>query len=582
MSTNLRTTELDFDQIKENLKTFLKDQDTIKDYDMEAGAMNTMLDVLAYNTFYNALQSNFVSNEMFIDSALVRDNVVSHAKSFGYLPRSAKSSRAVINIAVGGVAGNPDTITINPGVAFNTMVDELPYTFVTMSSYVATKNSSNNYVFSNIPVFEGEYLNKSFRVTGAVNERFTIPNAGLDTDSLSVRVRSVNGSTVHPYQYADNVLELDDTTKVFFLQETFGNKHEIYFGDGITGVKPNTGETVEISYRVTNGKRPNGAAKFTIAGNIAGSTRVSVATVAKASGGSDAETTEQVKKNAINYYRTQNRAVTADDFAVLIKKYGNNVKDVVVWGGEDNVPPRFGTVFACVIPEYGAYLTESERVSLMNVLLPRTVANTHIKFVNPDYIDIAIATQVYYNVLTMQTTPDTVKTQIRTNILNHSSNNLNAFSTLFKYSVIQNVIDETDICITSNLTTIGLIKEWNPKTNIMETYNWTYGNVIVPGSFYSSGFYALDSKNSQYFRDDGNGKIQRVSGDKIVSYSAGTIDYTTGYVQLSPIVIKDYLGDVVKFNVSPRTNDITGLNNNILRVKSDNVNIILTQDDRLK
>ena len=575
---NLQITELDFDTIKANLINHLKSQDSFKDYDFEASGMNVLTDLLAYNTHYNALMVNYGANEMFIDSALRRDNVVSHSKGYGYVPRGNRAPNATVTVTVNQAVGQPDFLTLRPGVSFETVVNDVVYQYVARDTLVAYKTQANTYVFQNVKIYEGDLLFKSVVADGAAGYYVTLDNTGIDSTLISVRTRpSINDITYKSWQAVDSIVNIDETSNVYFLEETFDGKNKIIFGDGTLGKRIGNGEVIEITYQSTVGAISNGAAKFSMTGTIEGNSNVSVSTQSRASGGSDAETLEEIKFNAINYYRTQNRAVTANDYRSLIKKFGTNVKDVITWGGETEVPPQYGKVLACVIPEYGDSLTSEEYAGIQSVMRDRCVANTVLSFVNPDYLDIGVTSKVSYNPLYLNVGANTLKSNIQLGIIDYSAS-IESFAAKFVYSGLVGYIDNIDDSITGNETDITLIKEFIPNVGVLAPIEFTFTTSIKEGSFVSTAFKMNDNANYQIFKSVGSKIVRMTVAGIIVNTDSGTINNATGEVKLNPQIFNMFIGDYIKFVAVPVRNDIRGVNNSILRVKDTNISITVSAE----
>lgn len=578
MATNLQITELDFDTIKANLIEYLKTQDSFKDYDYEASGMNVLMDILSYNTHYNALMVNYMANEMFIDSAQRRDNVVSHAKGYGYAPRGYRAPYAIINLTVNQAIGQPDLLTLRPGVTFETVVNDVVYQYVVRDTLVAYKTNSNTYVFNGVKIYEGDILKKTVISDGSAGYYVTLDNSGIDSTLISVKTRaSINDITYNSWQAAESIINIDESSRVYFLEETFEGKYKVIFGDDVIGKKLGNGEVIEITYQKTSGAISNGASKFTMTGTVEGNSNVTVVTVTRSSSGTDAETLEQIKFNAINYYRTQNRAVTATDYKSLIKKYGSNVREVITWGGETENPPQYGKVLACVIPVYGDSLTSEEYAGIKSVIADRCVANTILDFVRPDYLDIGVTTRVTYNPLYLTVGASTLKSNILTGIIDHTTS-LENFATKFVYSNLVGYIDSVDASIVGNETAIQLIREVTPSVGLMNPIEFSFVSQINQGTFISTAFKVSDSAEQQIFTAAGNTIIRTTVAGVIVNNDAGSIDWTTGEVKIKPLVIDSYVGDYIKFYGSPVKYDVYGKNNTILRIKDTNISITVTAE----
>ena len=579
MANNFQIQELDFDTIKANLIGYLKTQDSFKDYDYEASGMSVLLDTLAYNTHYNALMVNYMANEMFIDSAQRRDNTVSHAKGYGYVPRGNRAPYALINITVNSAVGEPDSLTLYPGVTFETVVNDVIYQYVVRDTLVAYKSLSGTYVFSDVKVYEGDLLRKTVIADGSTGYYITLDNTGIDSSLIRVMsMASVNDVTYASWQSVDSIINVAGDSQVYFLEETFDGKYKIIFGDGTVGKRVGANEVFEVTYQRTSGSISNGAAKFTLTGNIEGNSNVSVTTSVRSTSGSDAESLDEIKLNAVNYYRTQNRAVTAADYRSLIKKYGINVKDAITWGGETESPPRFGKVFACVIPVFGDALTSDEYAGIKSVIADRCVANTVLEFQKPSYLDIGITSRISYNPLYLTTSSSSLKSNVLDGIVTKLSS-LENFSTKFTYSSLIGYIDTIDQSIIGNETTISLIRETQPVLGLISPIELSFATTI--SNFVSSAFKTNDNQSDQIFKVYSSGIIARTTvAGAVIDTNAGTIDLVTGDIKIKPVFISSYTGDFLKFYAAPVKNDIYSKNNIILRVKDTNVSITTVAESK--
>ena len=383
MATKLDISQLDFDGIKDNLKTFLKQQDEFTDYDFEGSGMNILLDVLAYNTHYLGFNANMLANEMYLDSADQRSSVVSLAKQVGYTPRSASSSKATIDVLVNNASGS--SITMARGTKFTTTVDGTNYSFVNNAD-VSISPVDGVYKFSNLDIFEGTFLNFKYTAnTSDTDQRFIIPNDNVDTTTLTVKVQeSTSDSTTNTYTLAQGITGLDSTSKVYFLQEVENGRFEVYFGDGVLGKAIADGNIIILDYVTCNRDEPNGATTFALSGNVGGFTNVTITTVSNASNGDGPETIESIKYNAPRDYTSQDRAVTADDYKVLVKSLYANAQSVQVYGGEDAAVPDYGKVYISIKAKSGSNLTVATKESLVKTLKQFAVASVQPVIIDPE------------------------------------------------------------------------------------------------------------------------------------------------------------------------------------------------------
>lgn len=589
LDSKIRVTDLDFANLKQGLKDFLKDQAEFSDYNFEASGLSTILNILAYNSHYQALLANYAVNELFMDTASKRSSIVSRAKELGYVPVSRKSARATINVVVTNVTGNPSSLILPAGTKFVASVNGSDYVFNTITAYeaVVTVGSPNTYTFNNVYVYEGTYVQNTFTYN-ELDPTVTIPNANIDTSTLSVFVRENYSDGYKEYSKVDSFLALDGTSTVYFLQENHDLKFSIYFGDDVAGNKPVNSSSILIKYINTNATEGNDGNSFTLSSTVSGWSGASVAisTVSASSGGKERETDGSVKHNALNFYGTQNRAVVYKDYPSLIIGSGVNVKSVVSWGGEDNIPPRYNTVFLSIQPGIGDILTPADKETLTAFLKNKAVANMNFSFVDPEYIDLKVETEVIYDKNALTTSVYQLETDVKTEILNFADENLTVFDGILRYSQLVNSIDRVSSSILNSNTRISLIKEIIPNLYvenriIFSFYNQLNQDLTAP-ALTSSGFYLDDNPNILYFEDNKNGKIQTVyySGEtKIIDNpDVGTIDYINGKIHINPLVISGTVDSALYFYASIKSSDVVAKFNVIPRVQGQNVTVTSRAD----
>ena len=452
MATNLKVTELDFDQIKTNLKNFLKTQSEFNDYDFDGSGMSVLLDVLAYNTHYNAMNAHFSLNEAFLDSAQIRGNVVTRAKLLGYIPRSILSARASVTLVV-NVAGEsgtiPTTLTLSRGTKLNTLVDGEEFQFVVLDNHTATI-SNNTFTFSDIAIAEGTFKTLKYRVDNDIeNQKFQISDKDGDTSTLRVRVQDNEESTAFDiYTQFESLKNVNSETKVYYLQENSNEFFEIYFGDGVTGFKPINNNIVTLDYIFTNGKDANNASTFTMVDNIGGFTNVAVTTVTAAAGGVDPETTESIRFNAPLTFTSQNRAVTSDDYSAIIKKSFTNIDSISTWGGEDNDPPDYGKAYIAIKPLTSTVLTTAEKDQIKDTILKgKNVVSITPEILDPNFTFLELDVFFKYNPNLTDRTSVELTSVVRDTISDYNFNNLNKFDGVFRHSQLLKLIDNADPAI---------------------------------------------------------------------------------------------------------------------------------------
>ena len=591
MATKLEISELDFDGIKDNLKTFLSQQDEFTDYDFEGSGMSVLLDVLAYNTHYLAYNANMLANEMFIDSADLRSSVVSKAKQVGYTPTSTTASTATIDVLVNNASGA--SLTMTRGTKFTTTVNEQSYSFVNNAD-VSITPTDGVFKFSNLSITEGSYLNYKYTVsTSDIDQRFIIPNDNVDTTTLTVKVQeSSSDSTINTYKLATGITELDNTSKVYFLQEVEGGRFEVYFGDNVLGQAVADGNIIILDYVTCNRDAPNGATTFTLSGTIGGFSSATITTVSNANGGTGPESIASIKYNAPRDYSTQDRAVTSEDYKVLVKSLYANAQAVQVYGGEDAEVPSYGKVFISIKAKSGSNLTVATKNSIVTSLKQFAVASVRPEIIDPETTFIRLTTDFKYD--SDKTTKDvsTLRTNIRNQILLYNQNNLQNFTGIFRYSKLLETINDADSSILSNITTVKMFKTITPTLNSALKYTISFNNAFYNphsghnasggGVIDSTGFkISNDSSTNEHFLDDdgaGNLRVYYLSGTTRVYTSStfGTVNYTTGQVVLTSANITSIsnvdgaTSTIIRVFAIPNSNDIVPVRNQILEIDTAN------------
>ncbi len=571
--------ELDFDRIKSNLKTFLKGQSEFSDYDFEGSALSVLLDILAYNTHYNALYTNLAVNEMFLDSARKRNSVVSLAKMLGYVPESATAPTAIVDISVSSVSGSPSSLTLPAYSSFSTRVDQAEYIFYTREA-ITTTPVAGVYTFNDVTLVEGKPL--SFSYTAGTGVKYVIPNTDVDIATLTVRVQEDPGSAAYAnYTLADNIAEVGPTTRAFFLKEIDDGLYEVYFGDGIVGYKPASGNTVLLNYISTNKAKANGARTFSYTGVSLGGT-ISINTVSVAAGGADAEDIDSIKFRAPKNYSAQNRAVTSDDYRVIIPQVFSNVDSVNVWGGEDNIPPMYGKVFVAIKPKSGETLTNATKDLIKNTILKgKNVVSIIPEIVDPQYLYIKLTTSVYYNSQATTNTEETIKTLVRQTIMDYNNNELARFDGLFRFSKLSRLIDASEDSILSNITTIQLIRSITPVIGTKTSYvikidNPIYNENVFEEAVVSNGFIVDGVAQTCYLEDDGVGGLRLfyyvgAGTKKYVNENQGSVNYATGVITINNLNITYAENNLLTFTIKPQSNDVVSVRNQLAIISENDL-----------
>ena len=571
----LEISQLNFDQIKSNLKQYLSNQNQFKDYDFEGSGMAVLLDLLAYNTHYLAYNANIAANEMFIDTADLRPSIVSLAKALGYTPNSVRAPIADINVVVNGATGA--TLTMNAGTQFTTTVDSVNYNFVTVGSKTISP-VDNVYTFSNLKIYEGTYVTYNYTAdTSDVDQKFLIQSENADTTTLTVQVQeSATDTTTNTYTKATSITELDSDSKVYFLQESDDGKFEVYFGDGVVGKAIADGNIVILKYVVTNKTAANGASSFALSGNIGGNTNVTITVNSNAANGSEAESKESIKFKAPKSYAAQDRAVTVNDYKVKVEELYANASSVSAWGGEDNDTPFYGRVYIAIKAASGSTLTDTTKDDLVTQLKKFSVASVTPVIVDPETTNVLLTSTINYDEKNTTKTSSELKTLITDAITDYNTNTLQKFDSVLRYSKLLETIDDADVSILSNITTLKLRKSFTPTLSSSTNYTVNFSNALynphsghntsAGGILSSTGFKVSGDSNVYYFDDDGQGNVRRYyligSVRNYVDNTAGTITYSSGAVAINALTIasieniRGAASSVIELTVTPSSNDI--------------------------
>ena len=505
MTQRLRITELDFDTIKTNLKAFLQSQSEFTDYNFDGAGLSYLLDILAYNTHYQAYYLNMVANESFLDTAITRDSVVSSAKNLGYIPKSMTSAVATVNITVDSGTTTPDILTLPRGTTFlSNLIDGKSYNFVVRDTLNISK-SNTSFVFENVDLYEGNFTSSTFVQNNSSNPKqvFTIPDNNIDTTSLQVVVTDVSSNTAaETYTLVTDATELSTTSPVYYIQEGIGGYFQIYFGGDNVGKSIPDGSIVTVSYIITNGSNPNGANVFTGAMPIGAYTNYTVTTVNVASGGDSRETIQSIKNNAPLSFAAQNRLITSNDYKAVLSKEYPQASSIAVWGGEDEIPKVYGKVLVSIKPKTGYYISDSEKQRIINeLILPKSVLSVKSDIIDPDYIFLRLSVEVKYNKNKTVLSSDALKNAIATTIYSYQVTDLDKFDGVFNTSpIIQNIL-AIDKSIVSCDINVRLSKKIDPTFNVKRTYTIQFGNKLLRGGIdsqlQSDEFYVLDAGNTQ-------------------------------------------------------------------------------------
>ena len=582
-------TELDFTKIKDNLRAFLKSQDKFKDYNFDGAGISVLLDLLAYNTAYNGFYLNMLASEMFLDSAIMRDSVVSRAKHLGYTPRSVSSCRAVINIEIfpanGPGPANPSVVLIDTNQRFYTVMNGEKYTFSLVKSILVAPNQGR-YLAQNVELIEGIRLTHRWTYDASLStkQRFIIPNANVDTEQLKVVViESGSNNTQRLFNRHVDINELTSESQVYFLQEAHGGKYEIVFGDGTIGKGLVDGNIITAEYVVSSGIDATGANRFIPITKPGGYQQPTITTVAPAGGFSEQETIESVKRLAPLAFDAQNRAVTKLDYETLIRKDVPSIQYLRVWGGEDNVPPQYGRVFLSLKPYTGLSLSEDQKASLINThIKPRNPISIEVVIVEPDYLRILVESQILYRQSNTSLAGADIRNKVFNSIVGFRTSQLNGFDADFRYSKFINAIDDSDTAIEGNLTKIKLKYRIFPPFNVPTKFVISLNNAIDKGDA-ANNISAINSTGFiykgilTYIGDDGIGGLvlyRTVNDQKVLIQSGvGTVNYTKGIIELNDLLVQSIPNtkNYIDFVVIPESQDVNSLRNQILLLEDEDV-----------
>lgn len=569
---------LDFADIKAALRDYMQSQSDFVDYDFEASALTQLLDVLAYNTYYTAFNTNMVVNEMFLDSATLRDNVVSLAKQLGYTPKSITSPRAVVDVSFTFTGSAPSAVIFKAGSGFVTNYDGSLYRFVLKNDRRA-EVSNGVATYEDLEIYEGSYIKTSTAVDGNVsNQRFTIDNPSADLNTLVIRVyQSANSNVYEEFFAATNILDIGSNDNVYFVNEIEDESYEIFFGDGFIGKKLDSGQVVEMSYIVTNGDATNGARTFNFNGEVTDADgnsitvpfSSSISTIEKASGGAKIENIEKIKFNAPKFYGSQNRAVTSNDYSAIVRNLYPAVSDIIVFGGEDQEPPAYGKVFIAVKPTEAASLSAYTKNELKKSLKQYTVASIQPELIDPSILYVEISSDIFYDGTKSVLLPTQMADKVSSGITEYLKTSLTEkFNGKFRYSKFVGVIDGADRAINSNDTNITLRKDFYAQINSSSFYEICYQNPFLLDCdspvVSSTGMTVFEYPNYTAYLEDRSGKIvlyrlDSTTGEKILlNDSIGDVDYVNGEIKLYDFtILKGTFSDNrVELRVKPANKDI--------------------------
>ena len=592
-------TNLDFDQIKTSIKDYLRANSNFTDFDFEGSNFSVLIDTLAYNTYITAFNSNMVVNESFLDSATVRENVVSLARNVGYVPRSRTSAQATISFDI-TTSGNTPSHTLQAGLVCVGTEKDTSFVFSIPESITSTTTQaldgngniiSSTSSFENIVVYQGTYLTKTFKVDGSLDQRFILENSFIDTSTIVVKVKGPTDDTAREYRKVDNILNITSTSETYLIQEVTDERYELLFGDGVFGKKIDNESEIVVSYIVTDGVNGNGPSVFTYAASVTSSSdqillpsvTPVITTVSAASNGGDIESINSIKYFAPRLYSSQYRAVTARDYETIIQSIYPNTESVAVVGGEELDPPEFGTVSITIKPKNGEFVSDFDKIQILSKLKNYSLTGINQKIIDLKILYVEVESFVYYNPAEVSTAAN-LKTQVINGLTTYSQSvHLNKFGGRFKYSKVLNVIDKIDDAISSNITRVRIRRNLKALINQSAQYELCYGNAFRVNpegkNIKSTGFTLQGQNDMLYLTDipnknsdgslDGSGKgvLAVVKGDidvqdnELIISSAGVVDYVHGEIILNTINITSTAksNNIVEIQAFPESNDVIGL-----------------------
>lgn len=595
-NTNLNLVGLDFEDLKNNFKTYLKRSNSpFKDVDYEGSNINYLLDVLSYNTYMNAFYLNMVASEMFLDTATLRDSVVSHAKELNYVPRSYRSAEAKISFNV-TPSTTMSSLLIPKGTSFTTKIGSNNYTFSTDNAIVLSANGSGIFNANNLSIYEGYYVTDSFVFSTAnTSQRFVISNPTVDTRSISVIVLENNGANVYNYSRATSFLGLTATSQSYFLQAAENNQYEILFGDNIIGRQPQNGSAIVVEYRVCHGQLPNGASTFYIDGAIQGQSNISlIITNTSARGGQVNESVEDIKFNAPRSYQNQERAITTSDYENILLANFPEIDAVSVFGGEEVDPPQYGKVFISADLNTGDGVPLLDQERFLNFIKPRCSLGIEPVFINSEFLYVDVVTEVRYNTNVTNQSPSSIETLVKNTIAQYNNEFLNNFKRTIRYSKLAEKINQTHPSI------LGIDLNIYPNKKIAPIPGVSFNAVIDFGfklsksisfasqaaDYISAPVKALYSSRfnvggtSAVIQDDRNGNVNLYglsdTDTLVLIKKLGTIDYETGRITIVDLVISSFTGPAIDLHVNPEDKDFSATRNTIIKIEESKTEVTAT------
>jgi len=587
-NSSINLTSLDFETLKEQFKTFLRSQKLFNDYDFEGSNISVLLDLMTYNTYMNAFYLNMLGSEMFLDTAQLRDSVVSHSKDLNYTPRSYRSATAKVDLIITPPADSACTAVVIPkGTSFTAKVGSNNFTFTT-NEQIPVITNGRYFEATNVDIYEGVFLYDRYVMDYAnTTQRFLISNENIDTESLVLNVVE-DSSTVIPYTKADSLFDIDYTSTVFFIQATQNQKYEIVFGDDVSGRRPKNGSIIVAEYRVSSGSAPNGAKTFKSDGQIGGFSNVIVTTVEKAINGAFPESLESIRFNAPRRFTTQERAVTEDDYEILLKSNFPEINTISAFGGDQLNPPQYGKVFIAIDLVNADGLPDSKRAIYRDFIKKRSPVSIDPVFISPEFLYVAVKSTVRYNVNKTKLTPNDISTLVISAITSYNQTYLDDFKKTLRYSQLTRTIDNAQSSIVGNDTEVLAMKKIKPKLFSPELIAINFG---IPLYNRSSALGAVHSATDDHtvtsttfiyenqtctLEDDGDGSINIITttgNEHTVLRKIGTINYENGRIRMRNFSISSYSGSAIKIFARPASRDIYSSQNIILSISPEDISV---------
>lgn len=593
-NTSINLVDLDFASLKGSFKNYLRDQNQFKDYDFEGSNINILLDLLSYNSYKNAFYLNMLLSESFLDSAQLRNSILSHAKELNYLPRSARSSKARVRIEF-EATGESAPYIIQKGSPLTTLVKNESYTF-TIPETITVSSANTTYSFET-DIFEGTYIQDTYTYRqGIENQRFKLTNRNIDTESLTVSVFEDGNEVSDAYKLSTSLLDLDETSKVFFLQPTETGYFEVLFGDNNLGRRPKINSTIVMEYRTSSGELPNGAREFSVDFDPTGSDELNftpeVNTLENSRDGAEEESIESIRYMAPRHFQTQERAITASDYSIALKGQFPEINAVHAYGGEDLSPPQFGKVFIAVDITNVDGFPESKKIEYRNFIDRRSPFGIRPVFVDPEFSYLSVRSKVRYDVNVTSASRETLKSIIKNAIVDFNEEYLNDFNVILRNSKLETEIDDSDASIISSVTRTRIYKKINPRLGLSENFRINFGVPIIDtipekeDLHRATDVHALVSSlfifNSEQvlLEDDGSGNIRMMKTDGFINEkikNVGKIDYNTGQIEINGLVVDSFQGSSIKLFVTPVDPDVVASQNSILTIEDDEIIIDLEE-----